>query len=102
MNILITADLQLDLWARAERDPFAGILLVLRDLDALIIAGDLTNDSQRNWPWALARLGRLVSPGRIWVIPGNHDYYGVTLDDGVLGSRLINFRARRGRLLRGR
>lgn len=83
-HVLITADLHLDLWAHAERDPFAGILPVLRDLDALIIAGDLTNDPQRNWPPALARLGRLVSPGRIWVIPGNHDYYGAKLDDGVL------------------
>ncbi|WP_323717816.1 metallophosphoesterase family protein [Paracoccus aminovorans] len=62
MNILITADLHLDLWARAGRDPFAGILPVLRDLDALIIAGDLANDPQRNWPWALSRIARLVSP----------------------------------------
>lgn len=51
MNVLITADLHLDLWARAGRDPFAGIVPVLRDLDALIIAGDLANDPKRNWPW---------------------------------------------------
>lgn len=84
MNILITADLHVDLWADNGRDPFAGIVPVLRDLDALIIAGDLANDPQRSWPLALSRLGRLVPPARIWVIPGNHDYYGVTLDDNVL------------------
>lgn len=84
MTILITADLHLDLWADAGRDPFAGIVPVLRDLDALIIAGDLANDPQRNWPWALARIARLVSPAKIWVIPGNHDYYGATLDDDIL------------------
>lgn len=84
MNILITADLHLDLWADDGRAPFAGILPVLRDLDALIIAGDLANDPQRIWPLALSRLGRMVSPARIWVIPGNHDYYGATLDDNVL------------------
>lgn len=84
MNVLITADLHLDLWAHAGRDPFAGIVPVLRDLDALIIAGDLANDPQRSWPRALARLGRLVAPDRIWVIPGNHDYYGATLDDILL------------------
>lgn len=84
MTILITADLHLDLWARAGRDPFSGILPVLRDLDVLIIAGDLANDPQRNWPWALSRIARLVSPARIWVIPGNHDYYGATLDDDIL------------------
>lgn len=86
MNILITADLHLDLWARAGRDPFAGILPVLRDLHALIIAGDLANDPQQNWPRAPALLGRLVPPARIWVIRGNHDYYGARLDDGVLAS----------------
>ncbi|WP_024843879.1 metallophosphoesterase [Paracoccus pantotrophus] len=84
MTILIVADLHLDLWAHDGRDPFAGIVPVLRDLDALIIAGDLANDPRRNWPWALSRITRLVSPGRVWVIPGNHDYYGATLDDGPL------------------
>ncbi len=84
MNSLITADLHLDLWARAGRDPFAGIVPVLRDLDALIIAGDLADDPKRNWPWALERIARLVSPAQIWVIPGNHDYYGATLDDSLL------------------
>ncbi|KRW93127.1 metallophosphoesterase [Paracoccus sp. MKU1] len=84
MNILITADLHLDLWADAGRDPFAGIVPVLRDLDALIIAGDLANDPHRNWPWTLSRIARLISPARIWVIPGNHDYYGATLDDDIL------------------
>lgn len=50
MNILITADLHLDLWARAERDPFVGIVPMLRDLDALIVAGDLADNPHRNWP----------------------------------------------------
>lgn len=99
MTVLIATDLHLDLWARVGRDPFAGILSVLRDLDALIIAGDLANDPQRNWPWALARIARLVSPAWIWVIPGNHDYYGATLDDYVLaqiaGSAGVNFAQKR-------
>lgn len=84
MTILITADLHLDHWDHYGRDPFAGIVPVLRDLDALIIAGDLANDPRRNWPVALARITRLVSPGRVCVIPGNHDYYGATLEDGLL------------------
>ena len=57
---------------------------MLRDLDAPIIAGELANDPHRKRPWALSRLARLVSPARIWVIPGNHDYYGATLDDTAL------------------
>ncbi len=57
MNSLITVDLHLDLWADAGRNQFAGIVPVLRDLDVLIIAGDLANDPHRNWPWALSRRG---------------------------------------------
>ncbi|WP_223850189.1 metallophosphoesterase [Paracoccus yeei] len=72
---------------------------MLRDLNALIIAGDLSNDPQRNWPWALSRIARLVAPERIWVIPGNHDYYGTTLDDTVLariaGSAGVSFAQKR-------
>lgn len=84
MNVLIIADLHLDLWTDAGRDPLSGILPVLRDLDALIVTGDLADDQQRNWSRALARLGHLVAPERIWVIPGNHGYYGAMLDDDVL------------------
>ena len=84
MNVLITADLHLDHWADAGRDPFAGVLPVLRHLDALIIAGDLADDPERNWPSILSRITRVVFPARVWVIPGNHDYYGAALDDGVL------------------
>lgn len=84
MTILVTADLHFDLWTDAKRDPVGGILPVLRNFDALIIAGDLTNDSKRNWPWALSRIARPVSPAQIWMIPSNHTYYGATLDDDVL------------------
>lgn len=84
MNVLIMADLHLDHWADAGRNPFAGILPVLRHLDALIIVGDLAGDPERNWPPILSRITRLVSPARVWVIPGNHDYYNATLNDDVL------------------
>lgn len=57
---------------------------MLRDLDALIVAGDLADNPHRNWSSALARLARLVAPERIWVIPGSHDYCGATFDDRVL------------------
>jgi hypothetical protein len=69
MNLLITADLRLDLWARAERDPFAAIVPVLRDLDALIVAGGLADNPHRNLPPTLTRLAQRVVPARIWIIP---------------------------------
>ena len=75
MKILVTADLHLDLWQHAGRDPFAGILPILGTLDALLVAGDITNDPLRNWPRALDRIARLIDPAKVHIIPGNHDYY---------------------------
>lgn len=85
MRILVIADLHLDLWAHARRDPFGPMLPIFQAIDAIIIAGDLSNDPMRNWPHALARIGRLIDPSKVWVIPGNHDYYGwcLTGDDGL-------------------
>lgn len=84
MNILITADLHLDQWTRAGRDPLTSITTDLGDLDALIIAGDLADDPRRQWPLALSRIAQLISPERVWIIPGNHDYYSGLLDNGVM------------------
>ena len=80
MNVLITADLHLDAWMREGRDPFASVAPIIRHLDALIIAGDLASNPMYQWPRALARIGRLIDPGRVWIIPGNHDYYNCHLD----------------------
>lgn len=82
MRVLVTADLHLDLW---RQDPFTAILPVFPTLDALIIAGDLANDPLRNWPQALARIGRLIDPAKVFIVPGNHDYYNFRFDgDEVL------------------
>lgn len=83
MRILVTADWHLEFWAR--RDPLAALPPVLPRLDALIIAGDLANDPLNRWPEALARIGRLIDPAKVFLIPGNHDYYRFRLDgDGQL------------------
>jgi len=82
MSTLIIADPHLDVWAAAGRDPLAGLdAAILADLDALIIAGDLSNDPVQLWPRHLERLAHLVGPGKLHIIPGNHDYYGHVLDD---------------------
>ncbi|SED17464.1 metallophosphoesterase [Rhodobacter sp. 24-YEA-8] len=85
MRILVIADLHLDLWDHARRDPFGPLLPIFQTLDAIIIAGDLANDPMRNWPGALERIGQLIEPSKVWVMPGNHDYYGWNLagDDGL-------------------
>jgi predicted phosphodiesterase len=80
MLILVTADLHPDLWRRTGRDPFAALAPVLGAVDALVVAGDLTNNPLRNWPDALARLSRIIDPAKIHILPGNHDYYHFRLD----------------------
>jgi 3',5'-cyclic AMP phosphodiesterase CpdA len=81
MSILVVADLHLDMWLAEGRDPFADLPGgLLRDLEALIVAGDLSNKPKVRWPRMLAHLARYIAPGRIHVMPGNHDYYDHVLD----------------------
>ena len=75
MKILVTADLHLDLWQLAGRDPLAAILPVLGTLDALIVAGDVANDPLRHWPRSLDRIAKLIDPAKVHIVPGNHDYH---------------------------
>lgn len=79
MRVLVVGDLHLDSWDHAKRDPFSAALPVIATIDAMIIAGDLTNNPDRNWSGALARIGKLIPPAKIFVLPGNHDYYGANL-----------------------
>lgn len=81
MKALVVGDIHFDRWAEAGRDPFA----FLRpedwaNLDALIVAGDLTNKPRVRWKYALRYLARHIDPGRIHIIPGNHDYYDFQID----------------------
>ncbi len=75
MHVLVTADLHLDTWQHAARDPFSSALPALGAIDVLIVAGDLANNPIRNWPMALSRLSMLMDPSKIYILPGNHDYY---------------------------
>ena len=78
MKILVTSDWHLDYWSEEGRPPT--IPSYLDGLDALIIAGDLADDPLRNWPLYLRWLGRHIDPAKVYVLPGNHDYYGHRLD----------------------
>ena len=54
MPVLVIADLHLDFWLRVGRDPLAALSSdVLEALDALIIAGDLSNKPKVRWPHML-------------------------------------------------
>ena len=85
-RILITADLHLDLWLVAGRDPLAALdTETWSGLDALIIAGDLANKPKTRWPKLLAQVSPHIKPARVHIFPGNHDHYDDQLDnDGRL------------------
>ena len=82
--IAVIADTHFDNWSRWSADPLAeeGLEDLIRERkpELLVVAGDLSNDPIRTWPKALVRLGRLIDPSRIAVIPGNHDFYSFRLD----------------------
>lgn len=78
MKILVTSDWHLDYWSEEPRVP--AIVPHLAGLDALILAGDLADNPLRSWPLYLNWLGRHIDPGKVFVIPGNHDYYHHRLD----------------------
>ena len=81
-RIAVLADFHLDHWRRAGGNPLDDLQLVdlLRsDLDALIIAGDLINGPPGNWTRAFDYLSAYIAPSRIYIFPGNHDYYQSSL-----------------------
>lgn len=80
MRIFVFADLHFDMWLRSDRNPLAPVFAMLETADAVIIAGDVANNPEHGWPNVLGWLKRLVDPKKIWLIPGNHDYYGFRLD----------------------
>lgn len=51
------------------------------DLDALIIAGDLSEAQNHSWRDALTYLAHYVPAERTYILPGNHDYFMGRLDD---------------------
>lgn len=81
MRVLILADLHLDMWLGVERDPLVALAPdVWASLDALIIAGDLSNKPKVRWAPLIRHLAKYVPLERIHLVPGNHDYFDHTID----------------------
>ncbi|WP_322891440.1 MULTISPECIES: metallophosphoesterase [unclassified Yoonia] len=81
-KVMVIADLHLDRWLTVRRDPLAGLAPgTLSSLDALIIAGDLSDKPKTRWPNVLKHLSGYIDLRRVWVVPGNHDYYHHSVDD---------------------
>ncbi|MCE8420254.1 metallophosphoesterase [Rhodovulum sulfidophilum] len=83
--VAVIADLHLRSYLRHGSNPlqFHGLQdrPLQENVDALIVAGDLSDSSGPSLQDALAYLTRYVSADRIYVVPGNHDYYAGKLDD---------------------
>jgi predicted phosphodiesterase len=81
MKVLIVADVHYDFWCEAGRDPFAALTAAdWAGVEAVIIAGDLTNKPRVRWKYAIRHIARYITPDRIHIIPGNHDYYDFQID----------------------
>lgn len=81
MNTLVIADLHLDLWLEAGREPLSGLnAQEWSGIAALIVAGDLSNKPKVRWKHVIRHLAQYIDPNRVYIVPGNHDYYDHVLD----------------------
>ncbi len=86
-RVAILSDPHVDDYYRTGLDFITshGLEAVLDDtLDAVIIAGDLANGPTLPWIRGLDHLTPHIASDRIYVFPGNHDFYGGTLADDHL------------------
>lgn len=83
--VAVMADLHLKsyFWQGSNPLQFHGLQdrLLRENVDALILAGDLSDTLGPPLEDALAYLTRYVPADRIYAVPGNHDYYAGRLDD---------------------
>lgn len=83
-TVAVIADLHLKsyFWHGSNPLQFHGLQdrLLRENVDALIVAGDLS-DTFASLQDALAYLTRYAPADRIYIVPGNHDYYAARLDD---------------------
>ncbi len=79
-RVLILSDLHWDFWDDDKRDPLFMAKPFLEGVDAVIIAGDLTNKPKVRWNLAIEYLKKYFPADKIFIFPGNHDYYQFRLD----------------------
>ena len=81
LNILVLADLHLDFHLNQGIDPLEQVPSEqLEGMTHVFLAGDLSNKGHKQWkqclPWVIER----VPNAKVYVCPGNHDYYGGKID----------------------
>ncbi|SFQ13785.1 metallophosphoesterase [Tranquillimonas alkanivorans] len=81
MKALIVSDLHYDFWSAVGRDPLEDCMDVLEGVEAVILAGDLTNKGRKRWPRVFDYIQGKIPGVSIYALAGNHDFYGQTIDD---------------------
>jgi predicted phosphodiesterase len=80
-RLLVLADLHLDKWTAARRDPLAFMPAGWFDqFDMVILAGDVVDKPKVRLAPALGQIGQHVPLDRVQVFPGNHCFYDHVLD----------------------
>jgi len=81
MKLLVLADLHLDLYYSEGLDPFGKVpKSQLQSVSHCILAGDLSDNGRKRWPAYLRWIAEQVPGAEIYILPGNHDYYGGEID----------------------
>ena len=82
MRVLVLADLHHDFWRlkNEDHDRLLSALEGLGRVDAIILAGDISNKARVRWKHAFNDLSRMCSRDKIFVSTGNHDFYDHRLD----------------------
>ncbi|MGH1446994.1 MAG: metallophosphoesterase [Cognatishimia sp.] len=82
MKCIILADLHLDMYLNRNLDPFARVPAAeFEGITHCIIAGDLSNEAHKQWKRCLSWLADQFPEAKLYVLPGNHDYYHGQIDD---------------------
>lgn len=81
MQTLILSDLHNDHWKDDPRDVFDITNDLLTGIEAIVLAGDISNKPKVRWKAAFARLRDRFGDIPIHVFPGNHDFYDYQIDN---------------------
>lgn len=79
-RITAIADLHLDLWEQDGQDPLKQLHPELWTSDIIVLAGDISNHGAKKWRRLIPSVLEHVDLAKVYVLPGNHDYYGHHLD----------------------
>ena len=82
MKCIILADLHLDMYLNRNLNPFARAPAAkFEGITHCIIAEDLSNKAHKQWNRCLPWLAEQFRGAKLYVLPGNHDYYDGQIDD---------------------